>query len=170
MIKKRPLSGRPHFTKISDKDLTVGLKYQGILDPLLYFKVLRTKDLLERSSYKHGIKSFRKLLKKFERHGVIGMIAEDQFSEQFIYPKESSIRKILGDEWKKYFVHDESLENIKLHWQVARIAQILGRFKECSDSKSYINSEGHYYDFQIIMDSETRVFYDLYSDPVLNFT
>ena len=154
---------RRNFTTISDQDLAMGLKYNELLDPLLYFKVLKTKTLFNMSTYPHGLKSFRKLLKKFEQHEFIGMITEDRFSEKLIYPKESLLRESKGNRWKDYFVHDTSLPTIKIHWQIAYIARVMGNFKKCDKYESYINSEGPYYDFHIAMESKTRIFYDLHA-------
>ncbi|MCY4523747.1 MAG: hypothetical protein OXB84_03300 [Halobacteriovoraceae bacterium] len=63
---------RHNFTKISDVDLMMNSLCQHWPGPLRYYRVLRTRELMEKIGYKKGVKSFRKLLKKCERMELIG--------------------------------------------------------------------------------------------------
>ena len=152
MKNDNPVPTRHNFTKISDDDLDVGSERLRKLGPLLYFRVLRTQELMRRSGYKHGIKSFHKFLVKLKEQGFIGTISEDKFSQQFVYPKERFIRHYDGDKWKKYALPDESLDTIKLYWQMAQAFQLLAGRKACSEKESYTNNKGPYFDFRFVSD------------------
>lgn len=138
---------RHNFTKISDQDLEMGYKSKAILSPLLFFKVLRTLEMMKHSPYPHGIKSFRKLLQKLERQEFIGVVSESKFAEQFIYPKEKLLRHYWGERWRQYFVHGEDVDTVKLHWQIAKIYRTFSSQKSYMRSESYINNSGPHFDF-----------------------
>ena len=142
------MSERHNFTKIKGRDLEIGVGFKNYIEPLLYYKVLRTKELKRRTGYKHGIKSYRKFLNKYEKLGLIGTVSEDQFSEQYIYAKERLLRIYKNDLWKSYSVDSETIESIKLHWQVAKVKQYFTK-KDAYFDKTYINEDGPYFEFSI---------------------
>jgi len=141
---------RHNFTKFSDDDLEIGSERLKKFGPLLYFRVLRTQELMRRTGYKHGIKSFHKLLVKLNALGFIEKISEDKFSQQFIYPKERLIRRYNRDKWQEYALPDENLDTIKLYWQMAKAFQWLTSHKSCTEKNAYINNKGPYFDFRFV--------------------
>ena len=154
---------RHNFTNISDLDLKTGERVKD-LSPLLYFRVLKTNELLERSSYPHSLKSFRKLLAKFEKMELIGAKREDPFSPKLIYPKEKLIREYRGNRWKEYFITDESLKRLKFYWQIGKLYRIMGHIGNDSEGKSYINSSGPWFDFHLKLKPRETMYYGLYAN------
>lgn len=150
MKKETTVPRRHNFTNISDDDLEVGSKRLKKFGPLLYFRVLQTQELMRRTGYKHGIKSFHKFLVKLNTLGFIEKISEDKFSQQFVYPRERLIRRYDGNKWQKYALPDESLDTIKLYWQMAKAFQWLTSHKSSSEKNSYANNKGPYFDFRFV--------------------
>ena len=137
-----------NFTKISDEDLIIGYEYCKMLGPLLYNRVLKTKEFMKRSGYKHGIKSFRKLISRFKRQGLIGTISQNRFSEQYIFPKEKLIKFYKGDNWKDFVLQDESLKGVKTYEKLNQVMKAFELSKKFSDGESYINSDQVHFDFR----------------------
>ena len=160
---KNPPSKRHNFTNISDEDLEIGHGRRRMLGPLLFYRVLRTRELMRRTGYPHGIKSFRKLLAKLKKQELIGTISEDKFSQQYVYPREKLLRRSKGERWEKYSLHDESLETVKFYWKLAKIHQWLTARKENFQSESYINDGGPNFDFSFDMSFENTISFGMYA-------
>ena len=150
------------FTKILDYELLIKSRFKNPLSPLLYFKVLKTKELMRRMNYEHGIKSFRKLLIKYEKLGLIKRKRESSNSCWYIYPAEKLLRERYEEKWKDYFVYDEEIDTLKFHWQTGKIFELLS--KESSEENSYINCSPYpHYDFKFDHYIDRRLIFGLYT-------
>ena len=154
---------RLNFTKISDVDLMVKSSCQHWLGSLRYYRVLRTRELMEKIDYKKGIKSFRKFLKKCERMELIGRKKEFSNSCYYIYPKEKLLRERKQDRWRDFLVQRKDVDSLKFYWQTGRIYEILSSLKNCTESNSYINSDGSWFDFQFDHFIKRRMIYGIYT-------
>ena len=153
---------RPNFTNISDLDLELKGKAKK-LDPLFYYKVLKTRELFNRTNKREGIKNFRKWINKLEKMGLVGTIRENRFSEQFIYIKERLLQIDKGENWKHYTVHDESLESIKFHWQIGKMYRVFTQQGSHLRNDSYINTNGRSYDFKFELWGAKAMIYGLFA-------
>lgn len=59
--------------------------YLEILSPLVKWKILDLKTLHEEGSYTHHIKSFRKLIARFEKGGIIKSFRDPWTGKKFVY-------------------------------------------------------------------------------------
>lgn len=154
---------RHNFTKLTELDLEIKDKHRKILTSVLFYRVLRTRELFKKSGYFHGIKSFHKLIARFKEKEFIGIVSESHFSEQFIYPKEKLLREYKGKHWRDYSLHDESLSTLKLYWQLSQVYQWIISLEENFESDSYINNEGPNYDFLFDLKEKRRLNFALYA-------
>ena len=150
------------FTKILDYELLIKSRFKNPLSPLLYFKVLKTKELMRRMNYGFGIKSFRKLLIKYEKLGLIKRKRESSNSCWYIYPAEKLLRERYEEKWREYFVYDEEIDTIRFHWQTAKIYRFLS--EDSTEQNSYINcSPQPHYDFKFDHYVDRRLIFGLYT-------
>ncbi len=154
---------RHNFTNISDNELETGHHHLQILGPLLYARVLKTSELQQNSGYKHGIKSFHKCIAKLKNQNFIGTISENKFSEQFIYPKKKIISHYKGEKWQNYSLPDQNLDTIRLYWQIKKLFEYMRETKKCSESQSYINNDGPYFDFRVVLNLKQNSRFGLYA-------
>ena len=154
---------RHNFTNISDIDLKIGVQVKH-LSPLLYFRVLKTNELFGRSGYSHSLKSFRKLLAKFEKMELVGAKREGAFSPKLLYPKKRLLRWRWGNRWSEYFVTDENLKTLKFYWQIGKLCQIMQSTGKNLEVNSYINSKGPWFDFYLRLKRKEVMCYGLYAN------
>ena len=119
---------------------------------------------MEYTGYSKGIKSFRKILIKSEKKGLIGRIKEHAHSHYFIYAKKDLIsERDKKDPWRDYYVKGEDIDSIKFHWQTARLFDLLHVHKECTGYNSYINQEDSRFDFYFKLSRKRVLNYALYA-------
>ncbi|PIP91229.1 MAG: hypothetical protein COW01_06145 [Bdellovibrionales bacterium CG12_big_fil_rev_8_21_14_0_65_38_15] len=156
-------SQRHNFTNISDYDLEVSEQHRHIFSPLLYNRVLRTSELMRRAGYSHGAKSFQKLLNRFKQLELIGIVSENKFVEQFIYPKAKLLHQFRGKAYQKFLLHGDDLDSVRLYWQMAQAFKYLTNLIESTKSETYINNKGQNFDFYFEIAGEKRLRFGMYA-------
>lgn len=140
-------NGRFNFTILDNQTLMMRVQHQEIFNPLLYYRVLRTRELKRLGKYKHDTKSFNKLIQKFREWGLVGTAIDNKFKGQLIFPGEELLKTYKKENWKNYNVHGEDVDIVKLHWHIKNASNAISRLTSHNYTNSYINCRGPYYEF-----------------------
>ena len=145
-----------NFTCIKDSHLLAGFKYEHVLYTLLFYRVMKTSELINKSGYKSGVNSFRKLIQRLVKKNLIGLIQFEKFSEYYLYPKVLLLKIYKVKNWRPLEVDNNSFERLLLFYQTSLIAQTIGTFCNSSQLKCHLDPSKNAFEFAFEPENQTH--------------
>lgn len=108
---------------------------------------MKTSELMNQSEYKSSIKSFRKLIQRFVRKNLIGMIQFEKFTEYYLYPKELLFQSYKINNWRPLGIENNSFDRFLFFYQTSLVAQAIGNFSQKSQLKCHLDPSKNSFEF-----------------------